>query len=63
MMLRGKMLQPGMSILSVVLLMSTLLAEMTSLTFNFADAIFTPRFKVRNITFWLFSVQISTGIR
>ena len=35
--LRGKTLRPGMSILSVLLLTSTLLAEMTSLTFDFAS--------------------------
>ena len=35
--LRGKILRPGMSILSMLLLTSTLLSEMTSLIFDFAS--------------------------
>ena len=65
--LRCKTLRSGMSILFVLLLTSVLLAEMTSLMFNFASR----RHFVQQIQhtkydyfndFQAFSVQFSTGI-
>ena len=60
------MLRPDMSILSVLLLTSTLLAEMTPLTFDFAsDAILyneIQRTKYNSNDFPTFLVRFSTEI-